>query len=61
MQAENNAAGKPVKKIQFTFMGYTFMGYDSEVLQSFPFGFEQEFPAFLTLHAGVNLSIIDLM
>jgi hypothetical protein len=56
MQAKNDAAGEPFEKIQ-----YTFMGYNSEVLRSFPFGFEQEFPAFLTRRAGVDLSIIDLM
>ena len=56
MQAKNDAAGEPIEKIQ-----YTFMGYNSKVLRSFPFGFEQEFPAFLTHRAGVDLSIIDLM
>ena len=56
MQAKNDAAGKPIKKIQ-----YTFMEYNSEVLRSFSFGFEQKFPVFLTHRAGVDLSIIDLM
>jgi hypothetical protein len=55
-QAKNDASGESIEKIQ-----YTFMGCNSEVLRSFPFGFEQEFPAFLTSRAGVDLSIIDLM
>ena len=40
---------------------YTFMGYDLRSRQRLPFGYGEEFPAFLTRRGGVDLEIIDLM
>ena len=40
---------------------YTFMGWDRRILPLFADGVGDEFPAFLTKRAGVDLSIIDWM
>ena len=40
---------------------YTFMGWDGRSRARLPFGYGDEFPAFLTYRAGVDVDIIDLM
>ena len=40
---------------------YTFMGYDARSRARLPHGYGDEFPAFLTHRAGVDMDIVDLM
>ena len=40
---------------------YTFMAYDARSRELLPFGYGDEFPAFLTKRGGVDLALIDMM
>lgn len=40
---------------------YTFMGWDSRSLPNLPYGYGNEFPAFLTNRAGLDFQVIDMM
>lgn len=40
---------------------YTFMGYDARSRARLPHGYGDDFPAFLTHRAGVDMAIVDLM
>ena len=40
---------------------YTFMGYEQGARTGLPHGYGEQFPAFLTYRAGVDLQLVDLM
>ena len=53
-------AGLRVKEREDTSQ-YTFMGWDARSRARLPYGYGEEFPAFLTYNGGVDMDIIDLM
>lgn len=54
-------AGLSVEASTDTESQYTFMGWDARSRARLPFGYGEEFPAFLTHRGGIDTEVIDLM